>query len=500
VACATWDEFRQEAVREGWFTANGPEAATLYLHMAGVLRKLRLTNCWRICKKPPAGKINSPPRSCISSTPKSCMNAPARSIRISNRSRNGWTGRKAGPAGEAERVAEAWHKIRPMDIEPILLLMEEKEKRNAFHTSLQYLAKAERIDSVHPAVRQARLRLLAASALRHLQQKKPNLAQEKLAEMETLPQSQQGDRPAFLAALRYMVARFAARRRCGGRASRGSGARARKQSGRGAADLRMWPEPASGARKSRRPSRRFGKSERAGLPEAVVRVVELAKDMQISQGIPADWLAETAKQFARGSQSLNVGQLQTLAETGLSAQAFRTGLRGFRGRAGARRYGRSEFSAIAGAGPCRTTERQGRCASRRQRKLARQQRQMDVVDKAVELSLPIPLSPISPSPWNRPPRWSGKRRRSGRSPRRTAPAPTIAICSGALVRLSQVPPRARRGRRSIRGSRRFEDDDLDLDALEDMPLPPDMPPEIGKMLLEEANEGRRARRVPSIPC
>ena len=40
IACATWDDFRQEAVREGWFTANGPEAATLYLHMAGVLRKI----------------------------------------------------------------------------------------------------------------------------------------------------------------------------------------------------------------------------------------------------------------------------------------------------------------------------------------------------------------------------------------------------------------------------------------------------------------------------
>src|ERR1019366_4206250 len=39
MACATWEVFRQEAVREGWFTANSPEAATLYLHMAGVLRK-----------------------------------------------------------------------------------------------------------------------------------------------------------------------------------------------------------------------------------------------------------------------------------------------------------------------------------------------------------------------------------------------------------------------------------------------------------------------------
>src|ERR1035438_3210017 len=70
------------------------------------------------------------------------------------------------------------------------------------------------------------------------------------------------------------------------------------------------------------PIETLGKSERAALPEAVIRVVELAKDMQMDQGIPGEWLAETAKQFPRSSQSLNVGQLQTLAEAGLSAQRF----------------------------------------------------------------------------------------------------------------------------------------------------------------------------------
>jgi hypothetical protein len=40
VACGAWDEFRRLAVKEGWFKANGSEAAELYLHMAGVLRKI----------------------------------------------------------------------------------------------------------------------------------------------------------------------------------------------------------------------------------------------------------------------------------------------------------------------------------------------------------------------------------------------------------------------------------------------------------------------------
>ena len=176
MACATWEEFRQQAVREGWFTANGPEAATLYLHMAGVLRKLphelladlQKTACRQNQKTAEEMYFLYPEK----------LYERACALDPHFESFSQWMDwAKRGRAGQAEKVAEAWHKIRPMDIEPILLIMEEREKRNAFHTSLQYLAKAERIDSVHPAVRRARLRLLAASALRHLQQKKPHLAE-----------------------------------------------------------------------------------------------------------------------------------------------------------------------------------------------------------------------------------------------------------------------------------------------------------------------------------
>lgn len=90
-------------------------------------------------------------------------------------------------------------------MEPLLFLMEEAEKRNAFPTALSYLNKAERIDAVDSTIRTARLRLLAGGALRHLQQKKPHLAAERLAEIRDLPQSRQGDRPAFLGALRALI-------------------------------------------------------------------------------------------------------------------------------------------------------------------------------------------------------------------------------------------------------------------------------------------------------
>ena len=51
--------------------------------------------------------------------------------------------------------------------------------------------------------RRARLRLLVSMAVRHLRGKKPRLAEKELRDIEALPQAQQGDRPAFLAALRH---------------------------------------------------------------------------------------------------------------------------------------------------------------------------------------------------------------------------------------------------------------------------------------------------------
>src|ERR1019366_8758888 len=146
MACATWEEFRQQAVREGWFTANGPEAATLYLHMAGVLRKLPHEFLTELQRTPRPQKRNFGEELYFLYPEKLYERACALDPHFELFSQWMDWAKRDRPA-TAERLAEAWHKIRPLDIEPILLLMEEKEKRNAFHTSLQYLAKAERIDS-----------------------------------------------------------------------------------------------------------------------------------------------------------------------------------------------------------------------------------------------------------------------------------------------------------------------------------------------------------------
>jgi hypothetical protein len=498
MACRKWDEFRQQAVREGWFTANGPEAATLYLHMAGVLRKLPRESLADLQETACRQNKKSAEELYFLYPEKLYERACALDPHFESFSQ--WTDwAKRGRAGTAERVAEAWHKIRPMDIEPILLLMEEKEKRNAFHTSLQYLAKAERIDSVHPAVRRARLRLLAASALRHLQQKKPNLAEEKLAEIGTLPQSQQGDRPAFLAALRYMVG--AVRGASDGAAAHGAELERVLGSKAAAALLIFGVANASkqGALEKLPPIEMLSKTERAALPEAVIRVVELAKDMQMSQPIPRDWLVEAAKQFPRSSQSLNVGQLQTLAEAGLYAKHFE--LAYAVSAAGLERGGPTEASFLllrALSLPGYQEERRAVCAVAAAQ-LARQQRHMDVVEKAVELLADSPFGDISLTP-EQASTVVRKEKAERAFPKAHRPGPDYSDFLGAALCNC---PKCRRARGEAVGP--FEDfeeddDDVDLDAfLDGMELPPDMAPEIARILLRETQKSvQRGESLDSL--
>ncbi|PYT31702.1 MAG: hypothetical protein DMG57_04455 [Acidobacteria bacterium] len=495
MACATWDEYRQHAVREGWFTANGPEAATLYLHMVGVLRKLPRELLVDLQKTACRQNKKSAEELYFLYPEKLYERACALDPHFESFSQ--WTDwAKRGRAGTAERVAEAWHKIRPMDIEPILLLMEEKEKRNAFHTALQYLAKAERIDSVHPVVRRARLRLLAASALRHLQQKKPNLAEEKLAEMGMLPQSQQGDRPAFLAALRYMVCTVR------GASDRSAAHRAeveRVLGSKAAAALLIFGvanASKQGALENLPPIEMLGKTERAALPEAVIRVVELAKDMQMSRPIPRDWLAEAAKQFPRSSQSLNVGELQTLAEAGLYAEQFEMAYAV--SAAGMERGGPTVASFLllrALSLPGYQEERRAVCAVAAAQ-LARQQRHMDVVDRAVELFADSPFGDISLTP-EQASTVVRKETAERAFPTAHRPGPDYSDFLGAA--LCNCPKCRRASGEAVGPFEDFEedDDDVDLDAfLDGMELPPDMPPEIARILLEETQKS--AQRGESL--
>jgi hypothetical protein len=222
LACSAWEEFRKHAVREGWFPEKGPETATLYLHMADHLRHLssealddlhgyferhfdRHADAYR--GQPAEIRALMPSRqganlsflSPLLILERACEADPC----TANFERWLHHARDIEP-DTCDRVAERWCAALPNDIGPLLHLMQSAEARNAFQKAFKLMGRAEQIDGLNTEVRRARLRLLVSMAVRHLRENKPKLAEKNLRQIEALPQAQQGDRPAFVAALRYL--------------------------------------------------------------------------------------------------------------------------------------------------------------------------------------------------------------------------------------------------------------------------------------------------------
>ncbi|MEJ2170581.1 MAG: hypothetical protein P8X90_34230, partial [Desulfobacterales bacterium] len=227
-ACAMWEEFRKHALHEGWFPENSAEESAVYLYMADLLKQLPEEDFdWlqyefksefkgfefyyrnqpqfirEAVRKNTAGRSDPyflHPENLYRLASK--INPTAETYRQwlkSVETRNShW---KQGDA-----VALDWHAAFPEDSRPLLYLMQSAEQRNAFKKALGYLDTAERIDGLNPDVKRARLRLLAATAVRHLKQKKTHLAQKDIAAIEGLPQAREGHRPAFVAALKSVCA------------------------------------------------------------------------------------------------------------------------------------------------------------------------------------------------------------------------------------------------------------------------------------------------------
>jgi hypothetical protein len=117
-----------------------------------------------------------------------------------------WVEKSASHWKDKDAVAIAWHAAFPDDVRPLLYLMNSAEKRKALKKALGYLDSAECIDGLNPDVKRARLRLLVAAAVRHLKQKKTHLARRDIRTIQLLPQAQKGDRPAFWLALKSICA------------------------------------------------------------------------------------------------------------------------------------------------------------------------------------------------------------------------------------------------------------------------------------------------------
>jgi hypothetical protein len=221
-ACAFWEEFRKHAAREGWLPPSGPELAAVYLHMAELLGRLPdeeydryrdeffdsfdgLVKYYR--NQPPEIRALAPKPDANDFYFLSPFVLFERACKADPCPENfrrwlEWT-RQRSPAN-AESVAWQWRIAHPDGVEPLLFLMEAAESRNALQRAFKLMQMAENLDGLHPEVRRARFRLLVSMALRHLRQKKTHLAEKEIRALEALPQAQQGDRPAFVAALGWL--------------------------------------------------------------------------------------------------------------------------------------------------------------------------------------------------------------------------------------------------------------------------------------------------------
>jgi hypothetical protein len=228
LACALLEEFRKHALYEGWFSEKSIEVSVIYLYMADLLRRLPAEDFeWLQSKfKREFGGFKSyyhgQPDSVLEADRKDSRSGldtyflyPERLYRSAVEIDPAfetfqqwleWTGKHTSHWKKTDAVALAWHKAVPDDTRPLLYLMKSAEKRNAFQKALGYLGKAEGLDGLNPDVKRARLRLLTATAIRHLKQKKTHLAQKDFLEIEALPQSAEGDRPAFVMALKSICA------------------------------------------------------------------------------------------------------------------------------------------------------------------------------------------------------------------------------------------------------------------------------------------------------
>jgi hypothetical protein len=229
----------------------------------------------------------------------------------------------------------------------------------------------------------------------------------------------------------------------------------------------------------------FSKSERSTLAEAMVRIVELAKDMQIAMPIPNDWLTEMQEQFPRNGQSLNVAQLQTLGEIAMESE--RLELAYAVSGAGLERGGPSEASfLLLRARVLPFNERRAVCAAAAAQ-LARQHRQMDVIDQAVELLAGSPFDDLKFTDEQAATVvQKEKAERSFPTPNRPGPDYGDLLGHGSCD-----CPACRRARGEDAGPfddfEGDDDDDVDFDAIiGSMPPPPGVPPELAKMMLAEA--------------
>lgn len=221
-ACAAWEEFRRHAIAAGWIAAEGPEEAAIYLRMAMLL------------KKPPRGTDPSAFESRFDGQRDHYRDQPTEIRQLAPTSPPDtyflyphevyaraaychpstevfqewldWTHETFEHWRPADEVALAWHRAMPDRPQPLLLLVDSAERRNALKKALGHLDRAEALDPLDGQVVRARLRLLVSTTRRHLKAGKLHLAEKDLAQLTALPGMDGAHQRAFLEALRFSSA------------------------------------------------------------------------------------------------------------------------------------------------------------------------------------------------------------------------------------------------------------------------------------------------------
>lgn len=405
LACSFWEEFQKNAVNEGRFADDSLEISAVYLHMADRLKRLPGLNAKQMRRELKADleqlfssypdifgsigdevlkKARKKEGPYYISLPllyeRICQINPdpenfRRWLDWSRSDNNNWK--------DYENVALRWRETHPKDSRPLLFLMVSAEQRSAYSIALGYLEEAEGIDGLNPQVRRARLRLLIASAMNHLKQRKPRLAEKDLAALEVLPQVKEGDRPAFLLALHWICSTLL-REPTG--ASQWEAELIRLLGSKVAASM-VQSELGSSCGLSRKAlpllTANMADLEGPRLAAAVSRCCALAQDMGFAFSIPGPCETSLKKYFTQKNIAVETPQLILIAEAAL------------RGGHQELAYAVSGVGLVQGEAPAKflflraqslptwITNRTRRCLSAAV-KLARQRREKALLEEAID--------------------------------------------------------------------------------------------------------------------
>lgn len=339
-ACAYWEEFRLHALHEGWFPSDSVEESVVLMRMAalqraeydagvsefegeGFGRHFQTLDRYYVDQRPEIRAAVSPSKrgqsECL--TDVDAIYSRACALDPSPQSFRDWLAwaEQKGGGKDIDAVAQVWHEAAPEDPEPLLRLVESAERRNALKKALGYLEAAERLDGLDPRVRGTRLRLLAACARRHIENRKPHLLRKDIADITALDDAEDGDRPAYVAGLGWAAA-----------ALEGDGAGAGQFAG-AAGDL-LGSELAAymllaglgecfeAKRKDLpRPPRKGVLKNEAALIEAVARTFALGGEMGVAVAVPETWQGRVLTALSRRSPKGNAAQFRAVAEGALRA-------------------------------------------------------------------------------------------------------------------------------------------------------------------------------------